>query len=138
MRLPSRMGFSERTRRDFITLIGGAAAWPALARGQEAGRIYRLGCLFAGPRDAPHYVPLFGELRRLGFIEGQTLAPTIDQNPCPSSALARRVAFLGLWGPRGWGSAEIKGSTPCKASLRTDLHPPSPISCKRFHCAKQA
>jgi putative tryptophan/tyrosine transport system substrate-binding protein len=60
-------------RRDFITLIGGAAAWPALARGQEAGRTYRLGCLFASPRDAPHYVALFDELQRLGFIEGQNL-----------------------------------------------------------------
>jgi putative ABC transport system substrate-binding protein len=29
--------------------------------------------LFAGPRDAPHYVALFDELRRLGFIEGQNL-----------------------------------------------------------------
>src|SRR5262249_40145036 len=60
-------------RREFISLLGGAAAWPVLARGQEAGRIYRLGCLFASPRDAPHYVALFDELRRLGFIEGQNL-----------------------------------------------------------------
>jgi len=50
-----------------------SAAWPASARGQEAERIYRLGCLFASPRDAPHYVALFDELRRLGFIEGQNL-----------------------------------------------------------------
>jgi len=61
-------------RRDFITLLGGGAvALPLAARGQEPGRIYRLGCLFAGPRDAPHYVALFDELRRLGFTEGQSL-----------------------------------------------------------------
>ena len=61
-------------RRDFITLLGGGAvALPLAARGQEPGRIYRLGCLFAGPRDAPHYVALFDELRRLGFTEGQNL-----------------------------------------------------------------
>src|SRR5262249_57702163 len=61
-------------RRDYITLLGGAAAaWPVVARGQEAGRIYRLGCLFTSPRDAPHYLALFDELRRLGFIEGQNL-----------------------------------------------------------------
>ena len=29
--------------------------------------------LFASPRDAPHYVALFDELRRLGFTEGQNL-----------------------------------------------------------------
>jgi putative ABC transport system substrate-binding protein len=61
-------------RREFITLLGGAAAtWPFVARGQEPGRIYRLGALFASPRDAPHYVALFDELRRLGFIEGRNL-----------------------------------------------------------------
>src|SRR5262245_62535317 len=59
-------------RRNFITLLGGAAAaWPFFARGQEPGRIYRLGALLTSPRDAPHYVALFDELRRLGFIEGR-------------------------------------------------------------------
>jgi putative tryptophan/tyrosine transport system substrate-binding protein len=61
------------TRREFISLLGGAAAWPLAALGQEPGRMYRLGCLFAGPRDASHYVALFDELRRLGFVEGQSL-----------------------------------------------------------------
>jgi len=62
-------------RRDFITLIGGAAAaWPLVAWGQEPGRIYRLGALFASARDAPQHVAFFDELRRLGFIDGQNLA----------------------------------------------------------------
>src|SRR5262249_56729674 len=61
-------------RRAFLMLLGGAAAaWPLAARGQEPGRIYRLGCLCTSPRDAPHYLALFDELRRLGFIEGQNL-----------------------------------------------------------------
>jgi putative tryptophan/tyrosine transport system substrate-binding protein len=61
-------------RREFITLLGGAmVTWPFVARGQEPGRIYRLGVLFASPRDAPHNVALFDELRRLGFIEGRNL-----------------------------------------------------------------
>ena len=59
-------------RRDFITLLGGAAAaWPLAVHAQEPGRIYRLGSVHASPRDAPYHVALFGELRRLGFIEGQ-------------------------------------------------------------------
>src|SRR5262247_1016582 len=60
-------------RREFITLLSGAAVWPLAAHGQEPGRIYCLGCLFTSPRDAPHFLALFDELRRLGFIEGQNL-----------------------------------------------------------------
>jgi ABC-type uncharacterized transport system substrate-binding protein len=61
-------------RREFIGLIGGAAAWASALRAQEAGRIYRIGNLNTGPRDAPHHVALLDELRGLGFIEGQNLA----------------------------------------------------------------
>jgi putative tryptophan/tyrosine transport system substrate-binding protein len=65
-------------RRDFLTLIAGAAVgWPFAARAQEPGRIYRVGGLHASPRDAPHHIAFFAELQRLGFIEGQNLL--VDQ-----------------------------------------------------------
>jgi putative tryptophan/tyrosine transport system substrate-binding protein len=61
-------------RREFINFLGGAAAaWPLATRAQEAGQTYRLGGLSAGPRDAPYFVAMFENLRRLGFIEGQNL-----------------------------------------------------------------
>jgi putative ABC transport system substrate-binding protein len=66
-------------RREFITLLGGAAAahsvlWPLGARAQEAGRTYRLGFLIPVARQAPAILAFFDELRLNGFIEGQNLS----------------------------------------------------------------
>jgi len=58
-------------RRKFITLLGGAAAWPLAARAQQAGQTYHLGCLLPSPPN--EYVAFFDGLRRGGFIEGQNL-----------------------------------------------------------------
>jgi putative tryptophan/tyrosine transport system substrate-binding protein len=61
-------------RRDFITLVGGAAvAWPFAALAQQAGRTYRVGGLSSSARNGPPIVAMFDELRRFGFIEGQNL-----------------------------------------------------------------
>ena len=60
-------------RREFISLLGGAVAWPLAARGQQPGGIYRLGTLNLSPRSAPNHVAFYAELQRLGFIAGQNL-----------------------------------------------------------------
>src|SRR5206468_3691804 len=74
-----RMQFDHLKRREFITLVGGAATWPLAARAQQAGKVWRIG--FLGPsRDVPsvsvQYQAFLAELRRLGFSEGQNL--TVD------------------------------------------------------------
>jgi putative ABC transport system substrate-binding protein len=63
-------------RREFIKLIGGAAAaWPLAARAQPAGKMYRIGVLETTPADlnAANLDALRQGMRALGYIEGQNL-----------------------------------------------------------------
>jgi hypothetical protein len=59
-------------RREFITLLSGAAAaWPLAARAQQAGKVYHIGVLV--PFPASVLASWFDELRQVGFIQGQNL-----------------------------------------------------------------
>ena len=58
-------------RRDFITLLGSAAAmWPLAALAQQSGKMPRIGIL----DDAPMWQAFRQALRELGHVEGQNIA----------------------------------------------------------------
>jgi putative tryptophan/tyrosine transport system substrate-binding protein len=69
-------------RREFIAMLGGAAAYPFVARAQQATKVYRVGWLFSAvplrdmggsdPVDPVSKAFVHG-LRDLGYIEGQNL-----------------------------------------------------------------
>src|SRR5438094_8697943 len=62
-------------RREFITLIGGAAAWPLAARAQQSASLPTVGFLGAGsPATADVWLSAFmSRLRELGWIEGRNI-----------------------------------------------------------------
>ena len=89
-------------RRQFITLLGGAAAtWPIVARAQQPERMRRIGVLMnaAATETRPQsYVATFMEaLRQLGWTEDQNLRVDIRWN-AGDAALARTYAaqLIGL------------------------------------------
>ena len=62
-------------RREFITLLGGAAAaWPFAARAQQSAKIARIGFLISGLAVNPHLPEAFRRgLRDLGYVEGRNV-----------------------------------------------------------------
>jgi hypothetical protein len=75
------MHFRQWKRREFITLLGGAAAaWPLTARAQytaqhtaQQQRVYRIGLLVTGGRTK--FIDAIADtLRDLGHVEGKNVA----------------------------------------------------------------
>ena len=95
------MQYGRLKRRSFITLLGGAAAWPLAARGQESVRARRVGVLMnSAATDATYqsYLAAFTEaLHQLGWIEGQNLRIDVRWS-AGDAALARIYAaqLIGL------------------------------------------
>src|SRR5262245_61966885 len=62
-------------RREFITLLGGAAAaWPLAASAQQRARVYRVGWSFSsGEMSVQFSDPFQQSLREAGFVDGQNV-----------------------------------------------------------------
>src|SRR5215475_12399876 len=60
-------------RRDFISALGGAAAWPIMARAQQPERMRRIGALMGYPEAQSELASFLQELQKLGWVEGRNL-----------------------------------------------------------------
>jgi putative ABC transport system substrate-binding protein len=60
----------DMKRREFITLLGGAVAWPFAAGAQQPPKISRVGII----DDSPNWNAFRQGLRDLGYLEGQNIA----------------------------------------------------------------
>ena len=64
-------------RREFVTLLGGAAAWPLAARAQQGERARRIGIIMPASSDDPEYPVRIGaflqEMQRLGWTIGRNI-----------------------------------------------------------------
>src|SRR4249919_754151 len=71
------MQFDRLKRREFITLLGGAAAWPLVARAQQSERMRRIGVLMnlaSDDSEAQARISTFREaLAKLGWADGHNI-----------------------------------------------------------------
>ena len=59
-------------RREFITLVGGAAAlWPATVLAQEPVKMLRVGAVSGQPRNSPFWQPFVQRMVELGYQDGK-------------------------------------------------------------------
>jgi putative ABC transport system substrate-binding protein len=64
-------------RRDFITIIAGATAWPVGARGQSPKKLPKIGVLWhagSAEQEAPYFGSLLQGFKTLGYIDGQNIS----------------------------------------------------------------
>jgi ABC-type uncharacterized transport system substrate-binding protein len=85
-------------RREFITLLGGAAAWPLAARAQQTDRVRRIGVLMgasANDREVRLHIEAFLQrLRQLGWIEGTNVRTEYRWGDGDADRIRRSAAEL--------------------------------------------
>ena len=83
-------------RREFITLLGGAAAWPLAARAQESRRVHRIGVLATVPADdseiQARMAAFHQGLQEKGWIVGRNIRIDYRWSAAGDAELTRKYA----------------------------------------------
>jgi putative ABC transport system substrate-binding protein len=105
-------------RREFIAGLGGAVAWPMVARAQQGERVRRVGMLIAGVDSDPLIlarVAAFREaLTRLGWVEGHNLRTELRFGTGETERMRAASAELVSFAP----DAILTTSTPATKALQ--------------------
>jgi ABC-type uncharacterized transport system substrate-binding protein len=90
-------------RREFITLLGGAAAWPPIARAQQGERVRRIGVLLPATADDSEFQARVGAfmqgLQQLGWSIGRNLRIDIRWASTNAAEIRRHAAELAALEP---------------------------------------
>jgi ABC-type uncharacterized transport system substrate-binding protein len=125
-------------RREFITLVGGAVAWPPAARAQQADRVRRIGMLMLysqTDREGQARVAAFLDtLQRLGWTDGRNVrieyrwsAGDAGREKAFAAELVRSTPDVIV--VSGWtGLAELKRLTSMIPIVFTQVSDPYPSS----------
>src|SRR6516225_6504621 len=85
-------------RREFITLLGGAATWPLAARAQQGERMRRIGVLLPASADDARFQTFVGaflqELQSLGWSIGRNVRIDTRWATANAAAIRRQAAEL--------------------------------------------
>src|SRR6516225_2875210 len=105
-------------RREFISILGGAAAWPLVARAQQPERMRRIGVLVGSgeidPAGQSRFAIFRGALAKLGWTEGSNLRIELRWGGADPALYARYAAELVALGPE----VLLADSTPSLEALR--------------------
>jgi putative ABC transport system substrate-binding protein len=90
-------------RREFMTLLGGVAAWPLTARAHQPDRMRRIGVLLPAAENDPDYQPWLGafaqRLQELGWIEGHNVRTDTRWATVNTAELRKQAAELTALAP---------------------------------------
>jgi putative ABC transport system substrate-binding protein len=83
-------------RREFITLLGGATAWPLAARAQQSGQLAKVGVLYPGLASTlPSRIAAFREeLQTVGYREPDNVALILRSSDGDSARIPSLVMDL--------------------------------------------
>jgi putative ABC transport system substrate-binding protein len=106
-------------RREFITLIGGAAAWPFAVCAQQSGKVWRIGYIDSSSELANRLLQaLTQKLEALGYVQGKNIVLSrLTVPPQPKAiegAITRLISdidILVVWGTIGGAAAKAMTST---------------------------